>query len=555
MSTKHPLPLFLVAALAWAAPVPAQPGSQAPARDVTTPIQPPAQDAPSTATAREASAQAGDAAQDPLRQAVAKALKVRERLLQPMYVNGVEVSPLEIQRQVLYRVGQRQMMEKMIEMIIDEQMEAAIKEGRKKRADFDVLEQEVEKNISDAKAEFLKKYPDKDIYEILAMQSITPEEFRTMTRTTLLFDKIFFPGAPKDWPDITKECIIAAGGQQGVEFMQKLEESVKGGQQMPPFFLQICRQWVRTSLEKWGDVKYASDGLPPDICFSYNGQEWKTADAARVLGLKMKPQDYEKALVAVALRVAVQNELEKAGAWLDDEEFKKAFDEYQAPYKDSPFNIKMLALTFKGYPSFEVYKTRWRLEKSYERMIEDEINDDALKAHLERAALFLNDAKVSVHLIRIPAWDDERGTWQEDGWARAKQEAEGIMDAIATGKAPFEEFMQTRSKWPAHIEHRGFLGMKSLNELRQELRESDFTDFISGYSVANELFYNGKEGNVVGPLRGQDAYYIGFVAQRAEPGGRISLDNKDQRDLIKQDYLSTRFLTWANQVAARTSIR
>lgn len=518
----------------------------------------PAQDADTSAAtpvSAAASVQGATQSSSELRSAVRKALAIRDGLQKPLEVNGIQVDPLEVERQTLYRVGQRQIREKLIEMIIDDQIRESIEEGTRKKAEFDVMEKDVQKSIEDQKKAFRDKYPDKDFYSILQMQGVTPEEFVTMTRTTILFDKIFFPGAPKDWPDITKECITAAGGAQGADFMKKLEESVKPGQEVPPLFLRICRQWVLQKLEEWSDVRYASDGIPYNVCMMVNNKPWMTADAARVLALKIRPEDRANALTELALWTAVKGELIKAGSWLSDEEFKKEFEEYRKPYKNGPFTVKVMAMTFKGYPSFEVYKNRWRLERSYEHMIAKEINDDSLKAHLERANRFLNDGKLSVDLIRIPAWNDETGTWRRNGFKRARVEAQMVFDQIANKKLPFEAAKAEYSKWPSHIEHQGFLGIKGLNELRQELEETEYSDFISGFSVANELFYKGEVGNVMGPLRGQKAYYIGLIASRTPPSGAMDLSDKNQRDLVKQDYLSYRFLNWANEIAGRTTVK
>jgi len=508
-------------------------------------------------TALPVLAQAANAPQDNagLRAAARKALVLRDNLQQSLEVNGIKIDRLEVERQTLYRVGQRQIREKLIEMIIDEQIRESIEEGKRKKSEFDVMEKEVQKSIDEQKKAFIDKYPDKDFYSILKMQGVTPEEFVTMTRTTILFDKIFFPGAPKDWPDITKECITAAGGAQGADFMKKLEESVKPGQVVPPLFLRICRQWVLQKLEEWSDVRYASDGIPFDVCLMVNNKPWMTKDAARVLALKVRPEDRENALTELALWTAVKGELQKAGVWLNDEQFKKEFEEYRAPYKNGPFTVKVMAMTFKGYPSFEVYKSRWRLERSFEHMIAKEINDDSLKAHLEQANRFLNDGKLSVHLIRIPAWDDETGTWKHNGFERARIEAQRVFDLIASKEMPFEVAKTEFSKWPTHIDHQGFLGIKGLNELRQELEETEYTDFIGGFSVANELFYKGKVGNVMGPLAGQKAYYVGFIASRTPAAGSMDLKDKNQRDLVKQDYLSHRFLNWANEIAGKTTVK
>jgi hypothetical protein len=118
----------------------------------------------------------------------------------------------------------------------------------------------------------------------------------------------------------------------------------------------------------------------------------------------------------------------------------------------------------------------------------------------------------------------------------------------------FEDAMSKHAIWPEHFKDQGKLSGKSLNEIRQELKENEYTDFIQGYSVAEILFYDVAIGAVAGPLRGQDGYYICKITQRLAPTGTVTLGEKNQRDLVRQDFLSHRFLSWANEVAGRTRV-
>ncbi|MFQ5504275.1 MAG: hypothetical protein ACE5F1_05675 [Planctomycetota bacterium] len=490
-----------------------------------------------------------------LRNAVRKALEIDGSLNPRLEVNGVPLDPLEIDRQMVYLVGQRLIREKLISLLIDDQIEQAIESGKKKRSDFEVLEDEVKKTIETNIESFNKQNPGKVFWEELAKTNTTKEEYETLTRNTILFDRIFFPGIPKQWPDITKESIIAAGGPQGEQFFQRFEESIKEGQVVPPLWLTICRKWVLSKMTDWSDIRYGSDGLRPEVCLSVNGREWMTVDAARLLADKIKPEDRERALVEIVLRTSLKTSLEANGAWMSNSRYKKEFEEYREPYDKTPFTVKVMAMTFKGYPTFEAFKTRWRLERSFEHMIEREINDDNLQAHLERAKAFLSDGRVSVNLIRIPAFDDSKGTWKSNGFQAAKSLATEVMRKLENKDLSFDEAMKKHSVWPEVFKDQGVLVNKSLNELRQELRETEYTDFISGFSVGETLFYDVEKGNIAGPLRGQDAYYIGHVVERIPPVGSSDLKDKNQRDLVKQDYLSHRFIQWSNEIASKTVVR
>lgn len=469
-------------------------------------------------------------------------------------INGAGLDPLEVDRQTVYLVGRQLLQQKLVELIVEDQMEQQIKSGTSKET-FQVITDDVEAQIQKTIEEFEKKNAGKSFWTELAKTGISKEEYLVLQRSTLLFDKVFFRGIPSAWPEITKEAIIASGGENGQDFFRKFEENVKEGQEVPALWLQICRQWVIAKMQEWSDVKYASDGLDPSVVISVNGKEWKTADAARALALKIKPEDRIRALTDIALQTSLRQELQKAGHWLNDEQFAKEFAEYREPYDKTPFTVKVLALTFKGYPSFEVYKSRWRLERSYEHMIAKEINDDSLKAHLEKAKDFLADGRASAKIIRIPAFDDANGTWLQNGFELAREKAEKVMAMIESKELDFDAAMKEYSKWPEHQADQGTLTNKSLNEMRTELKENEYTDFVQGYSVASKLFFDVAAGSAIGPIRGQEGYYIALKTAMTSAMGALSLDDKNQRDLVRQDYLSTRFLAWAGEVAARTVVQ
>lgn len=471
-----------------------------------------------------------------------------------MSVNDTRLDPLEVQRQTVYLVGRTLLQQKLVEMIVDDQMDQQIKAGVPKET-FAVINDDVNKQIQKTITEFEKKNAGKVFWTELAKTGITREEYLVLQRSTLLFDKVFFRGIPSKWPEITKEAIIASGGDNGQDFFEKFEKNVKEGQEVPALWLQICRQWVIGKMQEWSDIRYASDGLPASVVLSVNGKEWKTEDAARALALKIKPEDRIRALVDISLQTALKGELQKGGHWLSDEQFKKEFAAYREPYDKTPFTVKVLALTFKGYPSFEVYKARWRLEKSFENMIAKEINDDNLKAHLEKARDFLADGRASAKIIRIPAFDDAQGTWRANGFELARQKADEVMKMIEEKKLTFDEAMKEYSNWPEQYTDQGTVTNKSLNELRSELKENEYTDFVQGYSCASILFFDVKPGEAVGPLRGQEGYYIALKTGMAPATGSMSLEDKNQRDLVRQDFLSTRFLKWANEVASRTQVQ
>jgi hypothetical protein len=594
-------------------------------------------------------------------------------------VNGEFLSKEVIDREMIYLVGSRHLDQKIIEMLIDEQVKEQIKNGASPEK-FDVVEKDIQTQIATTKTEWEKANPDKGRFDdFLRMTNTSMEEYGGMVRVQKILDGIFFAGHPRTWPAVTGEAIMASGGEQGQVFWERFRDSVppvyhagkpvvwqavldalpaagltadtsnpetgeisakltftdtpavppavppeggdappagpktavltikveqKGGAadrtevkinaldpvdegkepvgaaktklwdlaaeavgrsigkpasetytgEVPAFWLQICRNWVLKKLIEWSDVRFASEGLPDDQVLMVNGKGWKTADASKLFLQKAKPEDFERAITEIALRTALRQELKKQDQWMTDEEFKKEYLEYSAPFDKTPFTVEVIAKTFKGYPTMEAFKQRWRLLKSYENMIAKEIHDANLKAHIPIAKNFLGDARVNVQYLRIPAFDDVTGTWRENGWARAKVEAEAAMDAIQKGMS-FPEAMKTFGKYKPGDTDGGNLGPKSFNELRQKLGESEYLDFVNGYSIAQILLNETQEGQVIGPVRANEGYIIAKLVSRVPPGGVVSVEDEKTRELIKQDYISTRFLKWAGEVAASMKLK
>ncbi len=512
----------------------------------------PAQQAPPTPAEQQL--------QTEIRQLNQELLDARTGGLRPVRVNGKEVSVDTIKREAIHLVGANMVRAKKADFFIDEWSERAIAEGKMKKEDLDIPEEQIMQELEGQVREFQIKNPGTEFWDaVRAMTQLTKEGYIQQRRQTERFDKIFFPGPADQWPEITKEAIMASSGQgDGKQFWETIEKSARDEQgnarMLPPFWIQLCRGWVQRQLEKWSDIRYPSDGLPGDVCLSVNDRLWKTEDAFEMVRPGLFHQDLERAMSEVVIREALRQELESNGAWVSDEEFRTAFDEYRKPYDATPFNTEVLATAFRGYPSLEAFRGRWRLMHCYERLISKEINDDNLKEHGKRFTRFFGDGQTSCDVIQILARDVKTGGWLPDGFARAKARADEAFARLKEGES-FDTIMQEYGEYYVNDEEKGRLGMKPLNQLRQTLRESEFLDLLQGYSVASYLFYDAPEGEIVGPLRSPDAYFIARVTART-PARSEQPDISDSRvrDLVKQDYVNWRFLQWANEVVAKAKI-
>lgn len=482
----------------------------------------------------------------------------RTQGLRAVKVNGEVLSPLHVYREIIHIVGTKQVQQRIDDAFVEEWKEQAIKGGRDAK-EFVLDDAAVAEKLGKDLQEFQLKNPGVPFWEaVRAMTGMNRDAYLHQYRQTEMFNKVFFPGPAKSWPEITKEAIMAsAADNQGQQFWENIEKTSvdENGKprDLPPFWMMLCRQWVTKQLKKWSDIRYPADGLPPETALLVNGVEWKTADAFEMVRPGLFQQDIERALTEVIVREALRQELAKASAHLSDEEFRKEFDEYRQEYDNTPFTTEVIAVNFKGYPSLEAFRQRWRLMRSFERMIAKDINDDNLQAHAEKYRAFFGEGSVSVDAIQFFARDLKSGAWIPDGMAKAKERAESAMAAIAGG-AGFDDLQAQRGEYYATDTDKGKFSAKPYNQIRQLMRENEFSDLLTGTSVGHYAFYEAPVGKVVGPISGPDAWWIIRVNSRAPSRSVPVVGDPRTRELVKQDYVAYRFLQWSNEVMAKAQI-
>ena len=152
--------------------------------------------------------------------------KQRADAIGPVTVNGKALTPEAVQRAAIYLVGARKVEAKISDFFVLEYLDEAIRSGRPEK-DFEITEEELRSELEGTVAEFRKKYPEIDFWEAVEAQTgFGREEYLVQQRQTKLFDKVFFPGAPEDWPSISREAIKAsAQGADGQAFWDRMIET------------------------------------------------------------------------------------------------------------------------------------------------------------------------------------------------------------------------------------------------------------------------------------------------------------------------------------------
>lgn len=496
-----------------------------------------------------------------IQKAKAQREKIVSDLLGSIEVNGKVLPTGSLQRETVFLAGNNLIELKILEFIVEEWRDRMVKEEGKKASDFEVDDRVVEAEIKKNLVEFGIKYPKLNFWDVVRAQTgVAKNRYVHQRRITMIFDKVFMPGPAENWPAITAEAIKAgANGSDGEAFWEGLKKNSRGPdgevKEMPAFWMDMIRKMLVTQLKKWSDIKFPADGLPDGIVLEVNGKQWKTPDAFAMVKEGLFVQDMETAVSELICREALKQELVKAGAYLNDTDFRAQFAEYRKQFDNTLFNTEMIARAFKGYPTLEAFRTRWRLMKSYETMIAKEINDDNLQVHAEKHKRFFADGNVNSDVIAFLGRDVRSGTWQPDGMAKARKRAADALAAIKSGSQTFDQTLESKGEYYAQDKERGRLGGKSFNELRRSLRESEYSDLLKGFSLGYFLFYDAPVGKVVGPVKGPEAWYLIRVNSRAPAKQPVSVKEARTRELVKQDFLTHRFLEWSKKVLEKTALK
>lgn len=477
-------------------------------------------------------------------------------------VNGAAADSAEIDRALVYQLGKGLLDRKIVTFLCEEELQSRISAGTDP-ASFKVLGEEVEKKIAQARAQFQAENPSVDFEKNLRAMGMTPESLREEVATALVFDRLFLPDDPEQWPEVSKQILQAKGAGALLDNLDKNKAPDGKPQPLPEVLKMSFRQWLLQDLMKAARIKYASDGLPPETVLTVNDRPLRTKEALEKIAPQVTPEDREQALRWTAIVTAVRQALVAEGAYLTEEETLRRWEAAREPYDKSIFPFEAVIITLKRFPTMEVYRTFFRLIESYRKKIAAEINDESLKRHIPSAQDFLGGGSVQASVLLCSAWDfPTNSSLGPAAWEEARRKADEVRKRLVGG-ADFDQLLAETSGYPEKVPNpnasakqqynRGKFLPLSKNELKGMLGESEFDSFLRGYSIADLVFEPDRTG-ILGPIQGPFGYYIVKIEKR-NPGTRtLAVDNPNQRQLLEEDYLSTRFLAWSNEVVAKARI-
>ena len=172
----------------------------------------------------------------------------------------------------------------------------------------------------------------------------------------------------------------------------------------------------------------------------------------------------------------------------------------------------------------------------------------ALRVRGETVAEITGAARMTCEIILISAYDFPNVKWKENGWEWAEQRSAEIKKSLDEG-ADWKETLEHFSEfWDPPIPDTGhtpqfgrlFKGVftnQTRNQMLQMIGESEYTIFMRGSALADDIFFEQERGTIAGPFKGPHGYYISKYISKSPPSSPLNLREPVHRDIAVEYYV------------------
>jgi hypothetical protein len=341
-------------------------------------------------------------------------------------------------------------------------------------------------------------------------------------------------------------------------FHQYVKDTYARGQEIHALLRMGIIADIKRNLMRRTVVRFYPDvdvpGSPDDqssgadeILFTVNGSPIRTAEIYTLIQHRADPAVWRMALREVLTYRAVDRRLAKEGHQLASEEAERAFQEMAEEYDKSIIPLAQ-AVRLRGFYSVHHYRRYFDRKSAYRKMLTASLTEEDLRKHFDQGGrLFFEHGTVGGHVLFVPASSPGEG----------RPIVEGALSKVAEGVS-FADVVREHGAFPNNKQvNNGSMSPQVRLQLRNALGESEYIAFVTGYSIADEVFYRGTESEVVGPiyrdfspqLTGWFAFQVG---QYFNPGRRRAFE--ETRESVKEDLADLTFPRYASQALAACNI-
>jgi hypothetical protein len=471
---------------------------------------------------------------------------------------------------LVYSIGTNHLYQKLQALLIESEVQRRTEAGISLDS-AKVSKMDIENRIERTVADFLDQNPDLDFWVQVGVLGYSPEGYRAEVRRHLQLEHLFFPPNPDDWPMDLLQEVFGGDDENSLwttmvsQMPEKLVEKREKGESFEIDGLTM-KLFLRPNVFKWlmdsATIEYPFDGLPEGVCLRVNGMEVSTDEMVASFADIVSDVDEERAATWVELCSALSKDLEAKDSLLTREETKAAIEEEKKEYVNSYISYEQIVLEFQGFPSMELFMQFKQLRESFRKTLPETLSDETLAAHLNKRRMFIAQGKVNAEVILLSARDLDTGSWPAKGsFAAAKARAMAAVEALNGDPENWDKVLEQFSEYPVSTRgaapqmpqpKRGRFGNQMRNPLRQFLGENDFTDFLIGGSISDDLFFVAEPGAIYGPRVSAYGWYIYKLVSRSEPTQQIDFKGNERHAyFVKDDYLSQEFLHYIAGVMSR----
>lgn len=471
-------------------------------------------------------------------------------------VNGRDVTRDEYLLWYCLNAGQNGILRAQLDILSRKGMERVLEEGGDSK-DFLVSDEEIQAKL-DAEENLARAQGEDALnaYKERIESTLGWDRYRQYVRSHLQNERLLLPPiTPIEEGDEPMGLPIEAAVllEDQPELRDYLNNSYLSGQDFPAMFRTQFLKMLQAAMIQRADIKYALESdLPAGVYMTVEGEP---VTVEEILAFTPEHEEVrDGALHLCLLYRAIDDVIADAGFALENDEFEALFEAHRQEYEGTLFPLPNL-IGLRGFFNMSEYREYYRRRCSFEKMLKDTVAEEDLKKHHEvYGRLFYESGKVDNEVYWISLTDTEKtfGLEGRAAWDKAAERIEKVKEAVLAGKSPADVRAELCS--PDRGFPKGNTDYKMRNELRQAYSENDYLIFITGYSLADDVFYNRVEGDLVGPVKMDKAILPGM----RESLGYMYVQVRDyqktqplkgfdaQRPLVESDYYDLRFSYFAH---------
>ncbi|MHC4941441.1 MAG: hypothetical protein ACYTG7_00315 [Planctomycetota bacterium] len=318
---------------------------------------------------------------------------------------------------------------------------------------------------------------------------------------------------------------------------------------------------IKEALLRAYDVQFFYSGrLEPGVFASVEDKKIMLDDIYSVISHRVTSEDRELALREILICKAMDGVLKDSNFFLTDEQFEKAFRDHEKQYEGSIFPLEFI-IRLRGYYNKNRYKNIYRRRAGFEQMIASELTDNEIltKYYEGPARLLYENGSVKVQIIFFGTYDTKEKKYREDGWEWAQSQMKEALAALDAGE-DFEA-VSKRYEDPTGTFTTFNFEFLNRNHLRMALADSPKSALISGYSLADYIFYCADTNEVIGPVAkhwsdmGNPVHKGLYLVKVVEFRRSQYLKPFEQSaEMAKTDYADLKFVWWAQECLRKADI-